>query len=1002
MRMAGDDMAGGRAEPFRLPGGGLIDRARLLNFTFDGNPYVGHPGDTLASALLACGVRLVGRSFKYHRPRGILSAGPEEPNALITLRGNGHLDPNTRATVIELYEGLEALSQNRWPSLRFDLLAVNQFAGSLLAAGFYYKTFKWPASFWEKVYEPLIRRAAGLGRASLSADPNRYEKVTSHCDLLVVGSGPAGLSAALAAARTGARVLLCEQDSVLGGRLLAERRNLGGESASRWVARMEAELRAHPEARILPRTTVFGVYDHGTCGAVENVNDHVAGAPEFQPHKKLWRIIAKSVVLATGATERPLLFGENDRPGVMLAGAVRAYVNRFAVAPGRRAIVFANNDDALRTAIDLSGAGVEVPAVIDARAHSPMHKRVLSACTGTRLFSGAVLVRSLGGSGVRAAEISTREGPTRVECDLIAVSGGWSPNLQLACHLGGKPVWNEQIAGFVPHNMPHGMSVVGAAAGVFTTREALQGGTQAGLAAARLCGFGGASPELPVCEDESAAMEPLWRVKGARGKVFVDLQHDVVSTDIELAQREGFDSAELVKRYTTLGMATDQGKTSSLNGLAIIAGNRGKSVAEVGATTFRPPYTPVSIGALAGRTRGRHLRPTRLPPTHDWASGLGAVFMDAGLWLRAQYFPRDGEDLLASCNREVTAVRQRVGVCDVSTLGKIDVQGADAAVFLDRVYANAIASLPVARARYALMLREDGFVFDDGTVARLGESHFVLSTTTANAGAVMAHLEFCSQWLWPALDVNVLSVTEHWAQMALAGPRARDVLRKIVDPAIDVSNAAVPYMAAIPIKLPGGIAGRLFRLSFSGELGYEIAVPARWGDALVRSLMQAGEEFGVTPYGLEAMAVMRIEKGHVAAGELNGRTTARDLGLGKMLSTRKADFIGRVMSQRTALIDPDRPALAGFRALGGAAPLTAGARLIPNGTAAIAANDQGFITSAAYSPHSGSWLGLGLVRGGVARAGERIRAIDALRGFDVPVEITPPCSFDPEGVRLRV
>jgi len=1002
MRLAGEDRAGARAEPFRLPGGGLIDRTKLLEFTFDGNPYAGHPGDTLASALLACGVRFVGRSFKYHRPRGILSAGPEEPNALITLRSNDQLEPNTRATVIELYDGLEALSQNRWPSLRFDLLAVNQFAGALLAAGFYYKTFKWPASFWEKVYEPLIRRAAGLGGASLSPDPNLYEKVTSHCDVLVVGSGPAGLSAALAAARTGARVLLCEQDSFLGGRLLAERQTLGEESGSGWVARMEAELRAQPQARILRRTTVFGAYDHGTYGAVENVSDHLSLPVAFQPRKRLWRIIAKTVVLASGATERPLAFGDNDRPGVMLAGAVRTYVNRFAVAPGRRAILFTNNDDALRTAIDLNKAGVDVHAVIDARAHSPMHQTVLAACAGSRLFSGAMLVRAVGRSGVRAAEITTREGPMKVECDLIAVSGGWSPNLQLACHLGGKPVWNERIAGFVPHDMPHGMSVVGAAAGLFTTREALQGGTQAGLAAASVSGFDGTSPELPTCEEESAAMEPLWRVKGARGKVFVDLQHDVVSTDIELAQREGFDSAELVKRYTTLGMATDQGKTSGLSGLAIIAENQGKSVAQVGTTTFRPPYTPVSIGALAGRTRGKHLRPTRLSATHDWASGLGAVFMDAGLWLRPQYFPRHGEDLLASCNREVQAVRQGVGVCDVSTLGKIDVQGADAAFFLDRVYANPIASLPVARARYALMLREDGFVFDDGTVARLGDAHFVLSTTTANAGAVMAHLEFCCQWLWPALDVNVVSVTEQWAQIALAGPRAREVLRKIVDPAIDISNAAVPYMAAIPVKVLGGIAGRLFRLSFSGELGYEIAVPARWGDALVRSLMQAGEEFAVTPYGLEAMAVMRIEKGHVAAGELNGRTTARDLGLGKMLSSRKADFIGRVMSQRTALVDPERPALAGFRVLGGAAPLTVGARLFPKGAEAIAANDQGFITSAAYSPRLGSWLGLGLVRGGVARVGECIRSIDALRGFEVPVEVIPPCSYDPEGARLRV
>ncbi len=971
-------------------------------FTFDGRRYRGHPGDTLASALLANGVHLVGRSFKYHRPRGILSAGSEEPNALVELRTGARREPNTRATTVELYDGLIAASQNRWPSLTFDVLAVNSVIAPLLAAGFYYKTFMWPASFWEKLYEPIVRRAAGLGRAAAQADPDRYEKAFLHCDVLVVGGGPAGLMAALAAGSTGARVVLCEEDFRPGGRLIADSRIVADRPSAEWSAAVVGELAALANVRLMPRTTVVGVYDGGTYSALERVNDHLAEPPPHQPRQRLWRIVARRAVLAAGALERPLAFGDNDCPGIMLAGAVRAYVNRYAVAPGRRAVVFAANDESARTALDLAKAGAAVEAIVDPRPTPGAAVVAAAEATGAALVAGGAVTRALGSRRVRAVEVRSASGGTRrFDCDLVCVSGGWSPTIHLASHLGARPVWDERLAAFVPSRLPPGMSTAGACGGSFALADALAEGAHAGLAAAADCGFGGKPVDVPLVDDESTAGAPLWRVRGTRGKAFVDFQNDVTIADVELAEREGFRAVEHLKRYTTLGMATDQGKTSNVNALALMAELTARSIPETGTTTFRPPFTPVAIGAFAGHHRGRSFKPTRLTPSHRWAEEQGARFVTAGEWLRVQWYPQPGEtDWLESVNREVTSVRSRVGVCDVSTLGKIDLQGADAAAFLDRLYINGFANLAVGRARYGAMLREDGLVLDDGTVARLGEHRFVVTTTTANAAKVLQHMELAQQWLWPELDVQLCSISEQWAQCSVAGPRARDVLRAVIDAGHDISNAAFPYMAAAEMSALGGIPARVFRISFSGELAYEIAVPAGYGDALIRRIVAAGQPYGIVPYGTEALGVMRIEKGHIGGGELNGQTTARDLGLGRMMSARK-DYIGRILAQRPGLVDPSRPTLVGIKPVDRGARLRAGAHFIPGGADAVAHNDGGYVTSVAFSPALGHWIGLGLLARGPQRHGERVRACDPVRGGDTPVEVCDPVFLDPQGERLR-
>lgn len=969
----------------RLSTGGRIDRRSTIRFSFDGREFTGHPGDTLASALLANGVRLVGRSFKYHRPRGVMTAGPEEPNALVELRNGPRREPNSKATEIELHDGLVSASQNRWPSLAFDVMAVNALAGSAFSAGFYYKTFMWPKSFWEKIYEPLIRRAAGLGRAASEPDPDHYEAMHAHCDVLVVGSGSAGLAAARAAGEAGARVILCERDFLLGGGLLI------CPTHAAWRDEMLAALEALPNVEILRRTNIFGYYDHNLLGGVEQVSDHKLqpGAHEVRQRYRTFR--ARQVVLATGASERLIALPGNDRPGVMMAGAALTYLRRFGVVPGQNAVVFTNNDSAYETALALADAKVGRVTLVDIRPRSelkaPLSARGIDVRLGSEVagFDGrTVQIRKTGAMAV-----------DKMSADLLCLSGGWNPNVHLASQSGAKTQWDTALASHVPGQPVQAERSAGAAQGVFGVSAAANDGLRAGLDAAAAAGFA-TKPgfALPAPERSQEPLLPLWEVKG-HGKSFVDLQHDVTAEDIRLAHREGFSHVEHAKRYTTHGMATDQGKLGSLVGSAILAQARGEPVEAVGVPTYRPYTMPVAIGALAGHATGANFQPVRRTALHDWHVRNGAVMQPTGAWLRPFFYPKPGESGWDPIFREARAVRSAVGVCDVSTLGKIDVQGPDAATFLDRLYINNFASLAVGKCRYGVMLREDGIVFDDGTTSRLAEDHFVVTTTTGNAAPVLEHMEFHAQTVWPELDVQFCSVTDQWAQVAVAGPKARETLAAVVE-GLDLSNEAFPFMG-VGEGIIAGVPVRLFRISFSGELAYEVAIPSSHAETVWEALLGAGKPFGIVPYGLEAMGLMRVEKGHAAGPELNGQTTAADLGMGRMMK-KSGDVIGRVLLGRPGLADPARPRLVGIRPVDTSKRLRGGAHIVRE---AGSGTSMGWVSSVTQSIEFNSWIGLALVENGESLKGQRLFAVSPLHDESVEVTITSPHHVDPENARVR-
>jgi sarcosine oxidase subunit alpha len=926
----------------RLPSGGRIDRSHVLRFSFDGRMLRGYAGDTLASALLANDVHLVGRSFKYHRPRGILAAGSDEPNALVRVRDT----PNLRATTVELYDGLEAVSQNRSPSLAFDRGAINDFISPLLPAGFYYKTFMWPRSWWHRVYEPAIRRAAGLGEPPAQADTARYASRFAHCETLVVGAGPAGLAAALAAARHG-RVILCDEQNEPGGSLLAPGdATIEGLRADDWLAQTLSALRAAGVV-LLPRTTAFGYYPHNMLGLAERCTDHLA-QPGAAPRERLWQVRAGSVILATGAHERPTVFPGNDRPGVMLADAARVYVERYGVLPGKRVVLVGDSV----VAPLLARAGAEIAATA-----AP------GAVRGTR-----------GRLRVSAVQIERR-----VECDLVLMSGGWTPSLHLFSQSRGKLRFDAVRGVFLPGEPAERTRCAGACNGTFDLAAVLDEGYAAGDTDATRR-FAATGTPVPVVAPESAA---------PKGKAFVDFQNDVTAKDLLLAAREGFRSIEHVKRYTTTGMATDQGKTSNVNALAIVSRTLDVAVPQVGLTTFRAPYTPTTFGVLAGVSRGELFDPVRCTPTHARAVAAGAVFEDVSLWKRARYFPQGGEDMHAAVQRECRATRDHAGVFDASTLGKIEVVGPDAAEFLDRMYANPLRKLAVGRCRYAVLLREDGFVMDDGIVARLADDRFHVTTTTGGAARVLAVMEDYRQTEFTGLRVWLTSITEQFATIAVQGPRARDIVAPMTD-----ADLAMPHMSVIAARVMGQPA-RVFRVSFTGELGFELNVP----HAMAEPVWDAAIAAGAVPYGTESMHVMRAEKGYVIVGQdTDGTQTPDDAALGWAVGRNKADFVGKRSLARAAMQGAERKQLVGLLTEDPTTVLEEGAQIVADPNQKVPMTMLGHVTSAYASPALGRSIALAVVAGGRAREGTVLHV--PMPDRTIAVRVSKPVFFDPEGKRL--
>lgn len=1009
----------------RLAQGGRIARDHPIQFFFNGQSYWGFKGDTLASALLANRVMTVARSFKLHRPRGILSAGVEEPNAIVQLFEGAHTVPNARATEVELVEGLTARSVHARPSVEWDLRAIQGWFARLLPAGFYYKTFMASQKAWH-FFEPHIRKASGLGESPRETDPEHYEKRFAHCDVLIIGAGVSGLAAALAAARTGSRVIVCDEQAEPGGWLLSSSEQIDGLPAPQWAEQAIALLRALPEVQVLSRTTAFGYHDHDFVTLAERLADHRPRSAALPYRERLWKVRAKQVIVATGAHERPVVFARNDLPGIMLASAVCTYVRRYAIRPGRQAVVFTNNSHAYDCALALHEAGVPVQ-IVDVRANPDGASVQAARAAGIPLLSGHGVIEAKGSRALRGVRVQALDADGRAQgavqeltCDLLAVSGGFSPVLHLHAQAGGKARWEDTIAAFVPAGPAQSSRCVGACAGAQDLQSAARSGWEAGVAASAeqaltspaststkpgSTGPARAAVHPPQIDAyDPGRIQPLWLMPHPLGpsrapKQFVDLQNDVTAADLLLAVREGFESIEHVKRYTAMGFGTDQGKTGNINGMGIVAQALGRSIPEVGTTTFRPNYTPVSFGLLAGLELGDAFDPVRTTPLHDWHVAKGARFEDVGQWKRPWYYPAPGEDLHTTVRREVRAVRERVGLLDASTLGKIDIQGPDAVRLLNWVYCNGWSALEIGRCRYGLMLDENGMVMDDGVTARLGENHYLMHTTSGGAARVLAWMERWLQTEWPDLRVWLTSVTDHWATATLAGPHSRRVLAALCTD-VDLSDEAFPFMS-LREGTVAGAAARILRVSFSGELSYEINVKACEAARVWNALHQAGRSHGLEPYGTEAMHVLRAEKGFIIVGQdTDGSVTPIDLGLGGMVAKTK-DCIGKRSLSRSDTARTDRKQFVGLLTDDPAFVLSEGAQVLAGVPGALPMAMDGHVTSSYFSPTLGRSIALALVRSGHHRKGQRVHVVRS-DGSSRTAVITDPVFYDPKATRQHV
>ena len=993
---------------YRIKNGGKINRDLKISFIFNGKTYFGYKGDTLASALLANGVHLIGRSFKYHRPRGIIAAGVEDANGKVQLYKDDITEPNVNVTEVELVNGLRIESQNCWPSVSFDVWAINNFLNRFFPAGFYYKTFMWPKSFWYKVYEPIIRKAAGMGTASLKSDPDRYDHQYEHCDILVVGSGPSGISSALAAAKNGARVILAEDKARFGGSLLTDNVTIGNKNGDEWVEEAIADLKSMPNVIIRKRSQVFGYYDHNMLVMFERCKDHIENPEAFTPRQRLWYIRAKQVIISTGSIERPLVFANNDRPGIMLAYSAKEYLKIYGVLAGKKPIIFTNNDTAYETAIEYKKQGVD-SIIIDTRSESNSGIANEAKKLGIAIKFSHGIANTSGYKKVKSATIgklnNNKDGYIEfeeIECDSIFVSGNWTPTVHLASQSGNKLKYDSDSDTFLPDQSRQKETVIGSANGSLTLEESLKEGFETGFILSEKITKNNKPTSIPMSDEKQFGQhDKFWCMplpEKKHYKRFVDFQNDVAVSDIQLAVQEGFRSIEHVKRYTTLGMATDQGKTSNLNGLQLVSDLEKKIVPEVGHTTFRPPYTSVTIGTIIGREVGKNYKATRKSPMHQWHEKHNGIFVDAGLWLRPRYYKKGNETLHEAAKREALNVRKNVGVCDVTSLGKIDIKGKDSAEFLNRIYTNAFLKLPIGKARYGVMLREDGMVFDDGTTTRISENNYHMTTTTAQAANVLSHLEYYLQVVWPELDVTVVSTTEQWAGAAIAGPNSRLLLSKIF-PTEDVSNEGLPFMGYREFKFKDSLA-RVFRISFSGELAYEINVMSNFGESMWKEIIELGKDFQIQPYGTEALSTLRIEMGHVAGSEIDGRTIAYDLSLEGMLSEKK-DFIGKRSLKRKAFTEKGREQIVGLVPIDKKTSIPEGSHLVVDHKLKSPNPKLGHVSASCWSVENNNPFSLAILKNGKNKIGEKLYAVSPLKNISVQVEVVSQHYVDPDGKRVR-